>query len=268
MVFHSWYHFLSIPNIPMLIFVLILLVLVSQSHSYRHHCIERLVRFSSQQPSNLLVIHRTWGLYNTRLFSDGLDLPKSDQKRRSFIINQQQYDIIQLFQVYKSQYGNLKVPHKYIIPHDSIWPEYSWGMKLGKLVTYYRQRKSKNKLEASFVRELDEIEFIWDVNIYLFHRHCEAVEAFISIYGNVTIPRKFVVPHSDEWDKDIHGYALGHAVSDIRHGGTFHDQIQQYLAQGNNITSSKRLVWDTVPTDKTSISQKSTFASQEVSLTI
>jgi hypothetical protein len=242
----------------MLILVQLILILVAQSHSFRHHFIRRLVRSSSQELSNKFIDHHTWGLYITqdnptnlrltRLLSDGQGLLESKRGQYSFTTKKQQNEIIQLFRVFRSQYDSLKVPHKYIIPRDSTWPEYSWDMKLGKVVK--RLRKVMNKLDSSFLRELNDLGFIWNVSDYLFLRHCHAVKTFISIYGNVTIPSKFVVPDSDAWDKDMHGYRLGSSVGRIRKNLLYHEQIQKYTTSESAKTSSKRLVWDTVSRQK------------------
>lgn len=127
---------------------------------------------------------------------------------------------IELFSKYKDIHGDLVIPTKYIVPDDVLegtWPEWSHGCKLGMFAKRIRQRYRNNALADHLVQSLDELDFVWDLNVYNRKIALLAYQRYKAIYGNLEIPATFVVPNDPEWPRETWGKKLGALTINLRY---------------------------------------------------
>ena len=63
--------------------------------------------------------------------------------------------------VYKELYGDLQVPHAFMVPSGAPWPAEAWGLKLGSRVDHIRNREHYIKDAPERRAELDAMGFRW-----------------------------------------------------------------------------------------------------------
>jgi len=164
-----------------------------------------------------------------------LSLPRSEllkrtRRRPSFVADYR----LDLLKNYKRLHGDLFVPKLYNIPYDHHdWNSKYWGFRLGEYVQ--NVRRSYNK-KVDKPKELEDIGFIWNVHYSKYLQIKLGLLTYESIHGDMLIPADFIVPHDDEWDKEIHGMKLGKKVHHIR----FQNQYKTFKADLKSIG----LVWD------------------------
>jgi hypothetical protein len=74
-------------------------------------------------------------------------------------------DLSELFVIYKSIHGNLRIPQKYTIPHgDERYPPNSWGFKLGAqlnsiytVATWTRDGNKQKLIELGILPEENQV---------------------------------------------------------------------------------------------------------------
>ena len=145
--------------------------------------------------------------------------------------------------IYRDLYGNMGVPVRFIVPRNVIWPEKTWGMKLGytvKDIRYdriYRDRKEDlKKLGFDFRMAKRKISF----DLIL-----KALLKYKDIYSDLLVPQLFVVPNNDEWSTDTWGVSLGVIVARIRSG--YYAERKDDLARiGFVFSVRKKYDYDTV----------------------
>lgn len=150
--------------------------------------------------------------------------------------------------VYKDQFGNLSVPCSYVCPVDpsSPYPPTCRGLKLGiKVDSIRRSRrklekekeqkkedggrgvssslKSRTTLTPKLIEELDAMGFEWNLRQRLSPQDVlTALKLYHKLYGNLKIPRSFVVPASSPvWPQKLWGVKLGWRVAHIRGRGDY-----------------------------------------------
>jgi hypothetical protein len=127
---------------------------------------------------------------------------------------------IEIFSKYKEIHGDLVIPTKYIVPEDEFnndWPEWSHGCKLGMFAKRIRQRYHNNALADHLVQALEELDFVWDLNMYNRKIALLAYQRYKTIYGNLDIPATFVVPNDPEWPRETWGKKLGALTINLRY---------------------------------------------------
>ena len=163
-----------------------------------------------------------------------LSLPRSKvlkrTRRPSFVADYR----LDLLKNYKRLYGDLFVPKLYHVPYDHHdWNSKYWGFRLGKYVQLMRRSYNKKVIKP---KELEDIGFIWNVHYSKYLQIKLGLLTYQSIYGDMLIPADFIVPHDDQWDKEIHGIKLGKKVHHIR----FQNQYKTFKEDLKSIG----LVWD------------------------
>ncbi len=115
-------------------------------------------------------------------------------------------------ETFKSLNTHLLVPFRFIVPHDDInYPENTWGIPLGKVVSNIRNKgifaEHKEQLTAlgfDYRKRADQANF--DV-VYA------ALQAYQKASDNkscLLIPSSFIVPHNDaNYSEDAWGIQLG-----------------------------------------------------------
>ncbi|MDA8539161.1 helicase associated domain-containing protein [bacterium] len=90
-------------------------------------------------------------------------------------------------------------------------------MRLGRTVNGIRVHEVFVKDEPERRAWLDSIGFVWDE---FEHRWMEEVQpallAYHDVYGDLRVPKSFVVPSEVPWPESCWGMRLGHTVGNIR----------------------------------------------------
>lgn len=123
--------------------------------------------------------------------------------------------VVEAVQVFGKVYGDFKISYKFDVPANDQWPKHLHHLRLGRKLQrillsddFFAKHGEKVEMlkatgfEPSFNSLIDE----WDV---LF----EAMKCYKSIYGNIRIPHKFVVPDGDPWPRLCRNVKLGVRVA-------------------------------------------------------
>eukprot|EP01038_Epipyxis_sp_PR26KG_P015300 gene15300-20611_t len=132
--------------------------------------------------------------------------------------------IIEAMYIFKQLHGDLEIPNKYEIPAESPWPSSLHGFRLGRRLERILNSDDFFKYYPEKVREMVKLGFdpkleslLDDWNLIL-----KSMRLFKSIYGNVSISSKFIVPNNDErWPRICWGVKLGIRVAAIRSAGRY-----------------------------------------------
>lgn len=115
---------------------------------------------------------------------------------------------------YKMRYGDMLVPVRFSVPGENDdWPKEMWDMKLGKVVQSIRAGRRADKKE-----DLLSIGFCFGISNQNFENIKAALLTYKKLNNNLFIPRKFIVPSTEEYASELWGMKLGNAVSGIRTG--------------------------------------------------
>ena len=117
---------------------------------------------------------------------------------------------------YFNIYGDLEVPCAFCIPiHDHLWPENTWGLKLGNIA----ERIRHNGFYKEHRDVLIKMGFPFSISKALpWPRLQAALLKYKEVFGDLRIPFTYVVPSKSEWPKNTWGVNLGHRVDAIRRG--------------------------------------------------
>jgi hypothetical protein len=135
------------------------------------------------------------------------------------------------------------IPQNFVVPFgDDKYPEDTWGLELGlatyyllKMPSFYPEYKEKFKTLAVNT-ENKRVNF--DV-IY------SAFEAYKAMYGNLLVPREFVVPHGDvNYPPDTWGMKLGTNVMSIRIRGVYFEHRTKLEELGVKFEVEKKQHYD------------------------
>jgi len=121
---------------------------------------------------------------------------------------------------YRDKFGNLLVPHRFIIPEDDMtWPPHVWGLKLGQKVRNIRSVGVHVKDNQQRVDMLNEIGFVWDDNEFRWRQSLKALQTYKAVYGALNVPLGFSIPAEEPWEPICWGVNLGERVHNIRAHG-------------------------------------------------
>ena len=145
---------------------------------------------------------------------------------------------------YKEKHGNMLVHRSFIIPDKSKeWPEETWGIRLGKIVSRIRSGQSRKD-------QRDELMMLgFDYQPQVTVHGYPVVRAALLIYkstvGNVNMPQAYVVPsHTVDWPEDMWGMRLGVVLKSIRNGRAYKDHYEELSIMG--VKYNKKAVYDSV----------------------
>ena len=132
--------------------------------------------------------------------------------------------------VYKEIYDNLLVPNEYIVPaNDTRYPEEVREMRLGSAVCSIRN----NNHYKEHKEELIDMGFDYNSQVREFEEVEAALLIYKQIYGNLLVPREFIVPTNDtRYPEKVRGMRLGKTVSSIRSYACYKDHKEELLAMG------------------------------------
>ncbi|KAH9184535.1 hypothetical protein AeNC1_013490 [Aphanomyces euteiches] len=131
--------------------------------------------------------------------------------------NQHQWSLtMEALRTFQKIYGHLEVPVMFEVPEDDPeWPVYLWTMRLGLKVGTIRRCQTEQTLEQR--QELDALDFVWDANKLHWNRKLLAMKTYKQLYGNMRVPKAFVVPKDDPaWPSDVEAIKLGIVFNTLR----------------------------------------------------
>lgn len=119
---------------------------------------------------------------------------------------------------FQSIEGHFFIPYTFVVPEgDDRWPRTTWGYRLGFWVGELRRRR--HNLELYQLEDLFDMEFVWDARAAKWNQfYAPAMRQFTSLFGHSHVPQTFVVPATNDWPLELHGYRLGQKVNNLRCG--------------------------------------------------
>jgi hypothetical protein len=158
---------------------------------------------------------------------------RAELEEMGFKYDRQQYgwDLVKrALQAYEKKRGNLLVPYLFMIPlNSSSWHEDLWGIFLGSVVKNIRNDNEYGGHRA----ELEEMGFDYiDQNFRKWEKAKKALLAYEAIYGDMEVPRKFIIPDNISWEESLWGVRLGQKAYDIRKSKSFKSRRQELIEMG------------------------------------
>lgn len=147
--------------------------------------------------------------------------------------------IFQALTAYKKLYGDFSIPRSFVIQQDDTnFPVETWGLKLGNAL-YSMQAKGKY-LDRR--QELSSIGLTFGTkNSVGFRVIFEALQSFKAMYGDVLVPKQYIVPQNDPgFAPEAWGLKLGNCLQSIRNHGSYAEHKEELLALGVSYESMKR----------------------------
>jgi hypothetical protein len=130
---------------------------------------------------------------------------------------------------YKELHGDMMVPRRFIVPDETDeWPEDMWSMKLGDVVNNIRRG-------ISYVdrrEELSAIGFCFGAAQSRYKATKAALLQYKNENGDMLVPRRFIVPRSEEWPQETWNMRLGDIVYNIRRGVNYVDKREELVKIG------------------------------------
>ena len=123
----------------------------------------------------------------------------------------------QLLLNYKNCYGDMLVPQRFVVPHDSDrWPSNMRNVKLGSIVHNLRSKYRKRKVDDN---NLLSLGFSYDVQRPRYSTFRRALLCYQEKHGDMSIRKDFVIPSSTpDWPEELWGLNLGSIASAARDG--------------------------------------------------
>jgi virulence-associated protein VapD len=117
---------------------------------------------------------------------------------------------------------DMLVPSVFVVPtNDITWPEETWGIPLGSVVSCIRYGNSHVDKRA----DLESIGFNFNPQTTRYERIKTALLTYQALNDDMLVPSNFIVPTTDVvWPTNTWGMRLGRFVFHIRSGDTFIDK--------------------------------------------
>lgn len=122
------------------------------------------------------------------------------------------------------------------------YPQAFWGMKIGKTLHHIRCHGYYNEHKHRLV-ELGVNFEVKRLNQVGFETIFSALVAYKNLYGNLTVPQKFVVPCDDSrFQVEAWGLSLGQRLQSIRSCDTYSEHKDRLLALGVDFLTSAEVM--------------------------
>ena len=185
----------------------------------------------SSRPRNSVDGTAPAGVSSSLRRTNGIDLPYEST--------------IHVLRAYRTLHGDLVMPRRYVIPDDDddYYPAEWKGVDLSSSVYNMKWWQKHVKGRPERVSELNRLGFVWERLQPEWNIVLEALVFYHTLYGDVLVSNKFVVPHGNKlWPKATWGIPLGNYVRSIR---SRHD----FLHGPNSLSRRRQLeslgfVWD------------------------
>jgi len=152
--------------------------------------------------------------------------PKKQQSNQTFCRNNgidlPYESAIEALRAYHKIHGDLVIPRRFIVPSEDSFPKEWHGIDISSSIYNMRWWQKNVKSKPDRVAELNKLGFVWGRLQHEWNLILEALITYSSIYGDVLVPNKFVVPHGDDqWPKATWKIPLGSCVYRIRSRNDF-----------------------------------------------
>ena len=149
--------------------------------------------------------------------TDGESFPKieykdDDLQRNFFAIMAEELNFIALLSAlnsYNVTYGTTRINKDFMVPTSEIYPSSLHGENLSHLITQMKRKvrvqKDHEKAKALFIFGI----VVFRSKVCDFPSTLEALNIFKSLYGNLKVPQKFIIPEDKIWPKKLWGTSLG-----------------------------------------------------------
>ncbi|KAE9287569.1 hypothetical protein PF008_g26371 [Phytophthora fragariae] len=141
-------------------------------------------------------------------------------------------------------HGHTDVHESFIVPiGNEAWPKLTWGYRLGHTVVTIRHQEAYSTQVAMSKEELDRMGFCYDMSIPerdWTEKILPSFQVYRQEFGDCIIPFLFIVPSLPPWPEKAWGMKLGTAVSKIRAGFTYGDQV----ARDREVLNSVGFTWN------------------------
>jgi len=153
-------------------------------------------------------------------------------ERIGFEWKQRRYDpedIKLAMETYKRLYGNVSIPQEFIVPKNDDWPEVTWKMKLGSIGHSIRNQNCHIEIRE----DIEEVGFDYEKQRGDFDLVKEALLIYKEIFGNLNVPRSYIIPLDDiRYPERMRGNLLGRIVSHIRNNDCYSEHKEELIALG------------------------------------
>ncbi len=156
---------------------------------------------------------------------------------------------VELFRVYKEQFGDLKIPQKFVVPATDEWPVANHNEKLGKAIYDIRSslKKGESKYNEEDVNELLNLGFVVDAYEEKENRVLLAFETYKYKYGDCKIIATFKIPEDDyTWPEETRGMNLGRVFSHIRKERYYARIHEDLIALGADLEVKKNNTFESI----------------------
>lgn len=131
---------------------------------------------------------------------------------------------------YKDIYGDLLVPRNYNVPTPTdAFGSSVWGMGLGKIVSDIRGGRAFNSKKDQLKQMSFDFRSQWVGQFNGFEKIKAALIQYKELHGDMYVPEDFIVPQSENWEKEMWGMVLGHITKNIRDDNRYlskHDELE------------------------------------------
>ena len=115
---------------------------------------------------------------------------------------------------------SMKVPPDYKIPRSSLWPEDTWGLRLGSKVISTRAGRIHKSAEC--IAKLNELHFIWDPASNAASLFLTTLKHFKEENGHVNVPKNYMIPHGNTiYPKEAWGMKIGLKITNFIYRGDY-----------------------------------------------
>eukprot|EP01033_Poteriospumella_lacustris_P023351 gene23351-biopygen8231 len=136
-----------------------------------------------------------------------------------------------LLPLFRQLCHHANVPTAFVVPAEEPWPRELHGDRLGMRISDLRN--SKKRLPPAQVEQLDNVGMVWSHKEYQVGRIERGLTTYKAMYGDVRIPKLFVVPHGDgRWDRDLWDMRLGKVIYTVRNNGAYEAHRSRFEALG------------------------------------
>lgn len=163
------------------------------------------------------------------------DLKSDDVERRGKRDNRGFDQIIRALSAYKTIYGNVAVPSRFVVPEDARFPRDCYNLYLGRRLSSIRRGQVAYALSVERREKLEALGVTWHRmrDSRKFPHVYQALILYKQLYGHLNIPRSWIIPEGETmvntWPVLLQGMKLGRTLYDIRRKAAYTKKYYQDL---------------------------------------
>ena len=146
--------------------------------------------------------------------------------------------VFEALSTFKSVHGHLDVPRDFVVPKSEPYPPRAYGCRLGSALFSI---KAKGKF-LEHRAELESLGMVFHGKKHPgFETTLAAFKAYKERYGDLRVPKKFVVPSDDPlFPPESWGLRLGNSLQSIRNHSAHREHKEEFQALGLVFEARKR----------------------------